>query len=188
MQALRAIETSKATLAWTFSSAASSLCQTLGYHRLPSTKNAQEPARNAESILFWTVYGLDKTLSLRFGRASNIQEAEVTLPPNPNESRCTKIGRVIRKTHDQLFGPSGLSRPENERIMSAEVLAAEVRTLIELSKNEELVCFEHSTKTKWQVYWLTRKCRVPFSSLMLLRMIKCEASIWERSKSLSIRC
>ncbi|KAF2794397.1 hypothetical protein K505DRAFT_304056 [Melanomma pulvis-pyrius CBS 109.77] len=134
--ALRAIETSKGTLAWTFSSAASSLCQTLGYHRLPSTKNAQEPARNAESILFWTVYGLDRTLSLRLGRAPNIQE-EVTLPPNPNESRCTKIGRIIGKTHDQLFGPSGLSRPENERIMSAEILATEVRTLIELSKNEE---------------------------------------------------
>lgn len=136
--ALYAIEISNATLAWTFSSAASNHCQTLGYHRLPSKSSSSDPHMATRSQLFWTVYGIDKGLSLRLGRASNIQDSEITLHPSPNESPCTKNSRIQGKVYDQLFSPFGLSRPQNERHICAKALAVEVRELIKQSDDAGL--------------------------------------------------
>ncbi|KAI1105790.1 hypothetical protein F4804DRAFT_340971 [Jackrogersella minutella] len=135
--AFNAIENSKATSAWTFISAASSLCQRLGYHRLP-TRDTDQSLRTAQERLFWVVHRFDKGLSFRFGRPSNIRDAEITLPFDPNEQRKTRVARIQGKVYDELYSPAGLSRPDDERGRVAETLAAELRELINRTHVEVL--------------------------------------------------
>ncbi len=141
MQALHSIENAKAALAWTFASVASNFCMTLGYHQ-SSPAGSSDCMADAKSQLFWTVYGIDKSLSFRFSRASIIRDSEITLPPLPKEHRCTRMCRIQGKVYDQLLSPLGLSRLEVERQVIAESLAKEVSDLVSESKDDEMVCIE----------------------------------------------
>ncbi|CCF32880.1 fungal specific transcription factor [Colletotrichum higginsianum] len=78
--AVYSVDVSNASLAWLFTSTAASLCQTLGYHRVSQARSDSAGPRDIKTLLFWHVYMLDKTLSLRTGRASVIQDWDVTLP------------------------------------------------------------------------------------------------------------
>ncbi|OHX01015.1 fungal specific transcription factor domain-containing protein, partial [Colletotrichum incanum] len=80
LAAVYSVDVSKASLAWLFTSTAASLCQTLGYHRVSQVRSESAGPRDIKALLFWHVYMLDKTLSLRTGRASVIQDWDVTLP------------------------------------------------------------------------------------------------------------
>lgn len=117
-------------MAWKFISVASDLCQTLGYHRLRSRRENDQPLRAAQERLFWAVYGFEKGLSLRLGRSSNIRDTEITLQLDPDEPRSTKLGRINGMVYDQLYSPAGLSRPDDERRHVAEALAGDLRELI----------------------------------------------------------
>ncbi|KAI1459923.1 hypothetical protein F4805DRAFT_465878 [Annulohypoxylon moriforme] len=133
--AFNAIENSRATMAWTFISTASDLCQRLGYHRFPS-KGVDPSLRAAQERLFWTIYKFERGLSLRYGRPSSIRDVEITLPINPNELRTTKVARIQGKVYDELYSPVGLSRPDDERSRIAVILAAELREIISLARAE----------------------------------------------------
>lgn len=76
------------------------------------------------------MYNLDKGLSLRLGRSSNIRDRDITLPVEPNELRRTRLARIQGKVYDQLYNPEGLSKPEYERGKIAESLARELREVI----------------------------------------------------------
>ncbi|KAF2238759.1 hypothetical protein EV356DRAFT_563475 [Viridothelium virens] len=125
-----AVENSKAKVAWKFISAASDLCQTLGYHRLRSQNEHDKPSRAAQERLFWTVYAFEKGLSLRLGRSSNIRDAEITLPFVADMPRSVRLGRINGMVYDQLYSPAGLSRLADERSHMAEILAGDLRELI----------------------------------------------------------
>lgn len=141
-QTFNAIENSKATVAWKFISAASDICQTLGYHRRRPQYGNDQPLRAAQERLFWTVYAIEKGLSLRLGRSSNIRDAEITLPFDPDGPRSTKLGRINGMVYDQLYSPAGLSRPDDERSYVAEALAGDLRKLINETHTEISVCFQ----------------------------------------------
>jgi len=127
-------------MAWTFISTAASLCQTLGYHRLYPQKETNQAPQAAQASLFWTVYKLEKGLSLRFSRSSNIRDAEITLPLDLHEPRGNRLGRIQGNVYDQLYSPEGLSRPDDERGRMAEALARELRGLINETHAEIFVC------------------------------------------------
>ena len=137
-QAFDAIENSKAKMAWMFISTASSLCQTLDYHRQSNPKSNQ-PLHDAQVRLFWSVYKIEKGLSLRLGRASTIRDSEITLPIAPDEPRSIRVGRIQGKVYDQLYSPEGLSRTYEERIAVADALAMELRDLISEARLDNLV-------------------------------------------------
>jgi len=116
-------------MAWTFISAASNLCQTLGYHRLSSNiANGQQQL--AETQLFWIVYRTEKSLALRLGRASTIRDIEITLRIHPNEPRFIKLGRIQGRVYDRLYSPEALSKSAPERGNEAEDIAGELRRMI----------------------------------------------------------
>ena len=135
------MDNSKVVMAWNLTSAASNLCQTLGYHR-QNPLNIDDLTKTCRNNLFWTVYKLDKGLSLRLGRPSNIPEVEISLPPDINEPRCVTVARIQGKIYDQLYSPMALSRPDDCREELAENLATEVQDLIRKCKDEELVRFK----------------------------------------------
>lgn len=74
-----AINLAKPSLAWQFSSAAVNLCQILGYHREYHVKPEKPGQRNTRALLFWHVYLLDKSLSLRLGISSGLRNPDITV-------------------------------------------------------------------------------------------------------------
>jgi hypothetical protein len=84
--------------------------------------------------LFWTVYKIEKGLSLRLGRSSNLRDAEITIANDQEELRRTGLARIQGKIYDQLYSPEGLSRSDAERGRLAETLAGELRALVHTTR------------------------------------------------------
>ncbi|KAL7947629.1 hypothetical protein V8C42DRAFT_290356 [Trichoderma barbatum] len=129
--ALHAIELCKDLLAWTFSSSASHLCQTLGLHQELFLENDSEDMKRAKQRLFFTIYRIDKGLSLRLGRPTNIQEYNVSLPCEPMEMSWNKRANIQARTYDELYSSFGLSRSYADRLHSVNTLAGELGMLID---------------------------------------------------------
>ncbi|GKT59840.1 fungal specific transcription factor domain-containing protein [Colletotrichum tofieldiae] len=79
--AFYAMEFSKSSLCWALSSKASELCQTLGYHQAAPAQSERPGDSKYTGFLFWTTYYIDKSLSLRLGRASNIPDWDTNINP-----------------------------------------------------------------------------------------------------------
>ncbi|KPM41083.1 hypothetical protein AK830_g5462 [Neonectria ditissima] len=128
---LYSIEDSKAMGAWTFISAALSHCQTLGYHRLGAAKEPRGASCTDQERLFWTVYGFETGLSLRLGRSSGIQDADIMLPISPSQPRTVKVARIQKRVYNQLYSATGQSSSTEERSCSVQRLSQELKELIE---------------------------------------------------------
>ena len=59
---------------------AAQLCQTGGYHRAECIKYDDPRVARTKTLIFWQVYTLDKSLSLRLGRAGTIADYDVSIP------------------------------------------------------------------------------------------------------------
>ncbi|KAJ9165344.1 Fungal specific transcription factor [Coniochaeta hoffmannii] len=133
------MELSKPSLSWILLSKASELCQTLGYHRIGSFKNDTPEDSRYKQFLFWVVYLLDKGLSLRLGRASTIQDYEITVPYPSREglhsatksSQCVSafirlwimISQVQGQIYERLYCPEAITQSESVRLSRAQALA-----------------------------------------------------------------
>ncbi|KAF6834065.1 fungal specific transcription factor domain-containing protein [Colletotrichum plurivorum] len=133
-----AVEVAKPSLAWTLNCAAAQLCQTLGYHRLASVKSGNREDEDYKSFLFWSVYFVDKSLSLRLGRPSVIQDYDITVPYPSSSSKIhgalmsyfclwVIVSRIQGKTYEQLYSPEAISQPISVREGRARSLAAELQ-------------------------------------------------------------
>jgi Fungal specific transcription factor domain. len=139
---MHAVEISKPSVAWTLASTAMNLCQTLGYHRFTSMENDPVPVQRQKMILFWTVYTILNMMSLRLGRASSIQNYDISLPmleenpaeiPQPWGPVCTWWTRsaiIQSEVYQYLYSPVALQKPESERVTHAHRLAAEMRSKV----------------------------------------------------------
>ncbi|KAF4972348.1 hypothetical protein FSARC_1070 [Fusarium sarcochroum] len=141
--ALYSVEESRALQAWTLISAAMTFCQTLGYHRLDTSKG-ENVLHDIQIRLFWAVYTYENSLSLRLGRCSSIRESDITLPTEPNQHRSIQVGRIQGKVYDQLYSPTGLSSTSNERGGIAQSLAQELQLLIDESQEDVAGALSHS--------------------------------------------
>ena len=137
-----AIEMSKPSLCWTMISTAANLAQHLGYHRYQTMKDDTEEERSAKIHLFWFIYMMDKTLSLRLGRASAIQDWDMSLPyPNIDSDHARfgslvqqgqrgtsmllywiKVSQIQGQAYKDLFSPAGSLRTPEERARTATEL------------------------------------------------------------------
>ncbi|KAI6089712.1 hypothetical protein F4821DRAFT_275751 [Hypoxylon rubiginosum] len=152
MAASYATEISKPSLAWQLNAAACQVCLALGYHRKDFLPGENEHTRNRRVARFWLVYILDKALALRFGRSSNLQDYDITVPRllGPlgefEEHRETIHGwlrhaEAQAETYEKLYSPIALLRPVEQRVQSAracaEMLLREVHKLTETRKRLE---------------------------------------------------
>ncbi|OOF94288.1 hypothetical protein ASPCADRAFT_6972 [Aspergillus carbonarius ITEM 5010] len=137
--AVYAIEMSKPSFAMTLTSTAFRLCQTLGYHRSPSLEKVGKAAQG--NMLFWAVYILDKAVSLRLGRASTIQDYDITSlealdmtginePFKSIYPLWVKLATIQGQTYELLYSPAALAQPESERISRARQLASEMQQMV----------------------------------------------------------
>ncbi|KAI8711625.1 Zn(2)-C6 fungal-type domain-containing protein [Fusarium sp. LHS14.1] len=134
--ALHSVEDSKASRAWTLLSNALSLCQTLGYHRLSSSKRGTGADQDTQKQLFWAVFGYESGLSLRLGRSSGIRDSDIATPVNPNEPRFIKVSRVQRQVYDRLYSPTSLSASSDDRYQTCQSLSQEMRATIDETRVE----------------------------------------------------
>ncbi|KAL3297039.1 fungal specific transcription factor domain-containing protein [Colletotrichum asianum] len=152
--AVYAVDVSKASLAWLFTSTAASLCQTLGYHRVSQSRSESAGPRDIKTLLFWHVYMLDKTLSLRTGRASVIQDWDVTLPRRVDNTMVAdpwgvvittwiKQAEIQHRVYEQLLSspnrrsrysidrsPLALGQSQEERLETVRRLEAEQKSIM----------------------------------------------------------
>lgn len=128
--AAQAIEMCKPSLCWILISSAADLCQNLGYHRINTMSKDTPEVRNSKIHVFWMIYMFDKTLSLRLGRASVIQDWDISLPfvlpgddRGPEGSQMlaywVKVARVQGQTYEKLFCPAAFLRSPEDRARTA---------------------------------------------------------------------
>ncbi|KAI8291539.1 putative transcriptional regulatory protein [Colletotrichum sp. SAR11_57] len=127
-----AVEISKPSLAWTLASKASELCQTVGYHRVECLKNTKDDGKprvrgmHWHQFLFWNVYYIDKSLSLRLGRASTIPDWHITMPEpsleDPLEDPLLPYyvlwihtAKCQGKIYEMLYSPDSMAQPYHVR-------------------------------------------------------------------------
>ncbi|KAH6986377.1 hypothetical protein BKA56DRAFT_613753 [Ilyonectria sp. MPI-CAGE-AT-0026] len=129
--AYNAIEILDASRAWTLISNASDLSQRLGYHRKDFQGETDQSLRLAEERLFWTIYQLEKALSLRLGKLTTIDDTKIILPGFDSQaSRLMRLGRIRARVDDQLHSPNSLACSGDKGGHSAEHLAAELREVV----------------------------------------------------------
>ncbi len=120
-------------------SQASQLCQILGYHRARAAA-APHDNETAEAILFWMTYILDKGMSLSLGRASTIQDYDITLPRTVRKlsvgdewrsllNAWIKHAEIQGNIYERLYSPPALAQPEEQRLRAARALAEEMKIL-----------------------------------------------------------
>ncbi|KAH3269453.1 hypothetical protein KXW55_003958 [Aspergillus fumigatus] len=140
------IELSKPSMSWTYASKASELCQTLGYHRNVSMKLDSQDIIQYKLFLFWSVYFLDKSLSLRLGRASTMPDCEITIPqPSVNSFSHAPVrayfplwiecARCQGNIYAMLYSPSSLTQPDSVRHDRVQILVNDLQALEKATRN-----------------------------------------------------
>ncbi|KAJ4992047.1 fungal specific transcription factor domain protein [Stagonosporopsis vannaccii] len=130
-----AIEMCRPSLAWILVSNAAELCQNLGYHRFETMKHDTRQEQRSKMHIFWMICMFEKQLSLRLGRASRIQDWDVSLPllavretsPNGFEGSdmliyWVKVAKVSGQIYEKLFSPAAFRKPFEERTRIAAAL------------------------------------------------------------------
>ncbi|KAK4243720.1 fungal-specific transcription factor-like protein [Corynascus novoguineensis] len=145
------IEIGKPSLSWILSSKASEMCQSLGYHRIGTYTNASQAEAACRQFLFWVVYSLDKSLSLRLGRSSTIQDSDVTITvpcdDGPRQSPIVSFlriwvieSRIQGQIYELLYCPEAIGQSEVVRKSRAQLL---------LSRLDELETLVQEVLAKW---------------------------------------
>lgn len=134
---MHGIEISKPSVSWTLASTALHMCQTLGFHRLSSMEQDPPSLQQHKQVLFWSVYTIISHVSLRLGRASVIQDCEISIPMPEDIFTgkgswgliCViwaKQGMIQNQVYVHLYSPAALNQPESERVSHARRLAGKL--------------------------------------------------------------
>lgn len=106
--------------------------------------------RHRKTRLFWSIYSLERGVSLRLARPSTIRDHDITIPePEPETSTSTattqsllesvNAARIYGLVYDDIYSPRALAQPAGTRTARVHALAAEWEE-ISTSKAEHLVC------------------------------------------------
>ncbi|CAH0004377.1 unnamed protein product [Clonostachys byssicola] len=136
--AVFSIETSNPHQACVLITAAYQAAQALGYHtRQGGTTEGRVDLSNS-GVIFWVIYCLEKSLSLRLGRCSIIQRYDISLPlPGDDQASPTAIMRYCKVTiqlsdlsarvYSSLYSLQSLNDTDQVRISKALELYEELK-------------------------------------------------------------
>lgn len=162
MAASAAIDVSRPSLAWLLTSRAAHMCRALGLHqasppppprrgggrRRDVNTDDDDAIARTRALLFWSTYMLDKGLSLRLGRASVLQDYDISVPrtigiPAANPSSPSSPGLVNQavlslwikhaevqgRIYQRLYSPGALRQPEAARARQVDLIVADLQVL-----------------------------------------------------------
>jgi hypothetical protein len=135
------VDVSRPSQAWLLTSRAAHMCRTLGMHQESSMRNDSAAVKADKALLFWSTYMLDKGLSLRLGRASVLQDYDISIPTvlekthgaQPSQailSLWIKHAEVQGKIYQRLYSPGALRQSEAARAQQVELVATDLRFLL----------------------------------------------------------
>ncbi|KAL3464789.1 fungal-specific transcription factor domain-containing protein [Aspergillus heterothallicus] len=137
---------------WTYLSLAFNMCQMMGLHRNTTTISDPSPVADAKRHAFWSLYTIDKNISLNIGVTSHFQDhdidTELYSPSLDYRQRSWDLIHLITvefaaiqgKVYDQLYSIGASRAPEEERLariqsLSVDLLAVRNKLLqIDVSK------------------------------------------------------
>jgi hypothetical protein len=132
------MKSSKSSAAWSLVTTALNMCVLAGYHRAASSNNDTPLLRKQKSWIFWSLYSVEKGLSLRLGRSSSVSDYDITLPvPELEKADCKpyysctirwiKLSSIQGRVYKMLYSPAAVSEPQESRTAWAQSLAAETK-------------------------------------------------------------
>ena len=80
---------------------------------------------------------MDRSLSLRLGRAPTIPDYDISLPETLSNSQLIRTARIQGKVYEKLYSPFALSEPSNERAAHAQQLAIDIKRVLEETTEAE---------------------------------------------------
>jgi hypothetical protein len=110
-------------------------------------KSDTEEVRQRKVRAFWNLYAIDKTLSLRLGRASTLQDYNIDLPQpefgdDELSQKYTKLirywiaaARIQGLVYEQLYSPGALKQEETLRVQKARLLIQELESIRTRNRN-----------------------------------------------------
>lgn len=121
-------------------SKASELAQTLGWHRGTMMKGLDDEDAELKQFVFWSVYFLEKSLSLRLGRASTIADWDIGLSlPTTAELKqkplldyfalWIRAARCQGRIYELLYSTDAIAQPDAVRQQRVATLAAEMEAI-----------------------------------------------------------
>jgi hypothetical protein len=131
------VKTSRPSLAWTLSTAAAGLAKGLGYHR-HEARSDDEKDNAKRTYSFWCLYLVEKSLSLRLGRASNLPDYDISLSPTQLLSTSSSVASqawslmmalwirfatIQGDVYEQLYSPGALRASLQDRVSRADELS-----------------------------------------------------------------
>jgi hypothetical protein len=130
---------------------ASELCQTLGYHRGIAKSDQQSVDPRYAQFLFWTTYYVDKSLSLRLGRASTIQDWDIviSLPSMSSESQepvlaffvlWVRTARCQGNIYEMLYSPASAAQPQDVRQSRVDSLVSSLHEIARETERTRVGC------------------------------------------------
>lgn len=140
------MERANGSMAWRLMSAAARMCIDLGYHRLPPGYGDKQKSQKRK--LFWYVYSMEKSSAFNFGRASTIQDYDITTErPIHNEDFKDRWGPIFLgfiefsciqyNIYVQLFSAAAQQEPLSERVQRVHDFASKLLQMRE--RMEELL-------------------------------------------------
>ncbi|KAI0172907.1 fungal-specific transcription factor domain-containing protein [Hypoxylon sp. FL1284] len=141
MAASLSIDVSRPSLAWVLNSHAVHMCRTLGLHQVESMKHDRPEKKASKSLLFWCTYMMDKGLSLRLGRASILQDYDISLPHIAPEAKSERPGsevivlwtrhaQIQGRIYERLYSPGALRQSNSYRVEQVGHLSVELNRLM----------------------------------------------------------
>ncbi|KAF5007906.1 hypothetical protein FDECE_5821 [Fusarium decemcellulare] len=135
-----AIRSSQTSLAWSLVTTAIHMSITAGFHRASSAKTESRQETNQKAWLFWSLYSVEKGLSLRLGRPSSILDYDITVPlpqhDDPNISAYTscfirwiRLSIVQAKIYKMLYSPAALAELPERRATWARSLVEDTKKI-----------------------------------------------------------
>ncbi|KAF2157289.1 hypothetical protein K461DRAFT_14042 [Myriangium duriaei CBS 260.36] len=143
LAAMRAHEESKVHLVWTYTSAAATMCYSLGFHRRSTVVNDPLEISELKRQVFWNIYMTDKNLSLNLGRRSNFCDDDIDQdvfpvsedprqrPLDQLNNIFIKYGVVQGRVYDELYSPKAANRPPSEKKVAVEYLGRQILDIVE---------------------------------------------------------
>lgn len=103
-------------------------------------KNNKDEEIEHKLLLFWSVYYLDKSLSLRLGRSSSIQDWDINVPDLITHAPDGPMGyhfyhlwsrtaRVQGQIYEHLYSPECMTQPDHVRTFRVDALVKELKEI-----------------------------------------------------------
>ncbi|KAL9107875.1 MAG: hypothetical protein Q9227_007293 [Pyrenula ochraceoflavens] len=140
MAAQLAVAQSKPAVAWSLISLAARLCLDSGLHRLKDDQSDRD--LNLKKACFWTIYILDKSLALNFGRAPCLLDFDITVgyPPFPGDKVYSlpaisfEFSRLQGKLYEKLYSGQAQLQASEKRAQSVWEMSSEIHDLLDRCK------------------------------------------------------